>query len=139
MTTKRDGDDENVNIESIGYGKPPVRTRFKPGQSGNPNGRKKRAKKVEGVPGAVVEALNRRISARQGDKIRRITAKEGIAHGLVNEAMKGRPAAIREVRSLVQEAEADSGATLADELSDQDFEILERYVHRRLAEREASK
>jgi hypothetical protein len=35
----RDGDDNDV-----GYGKPPKRSRFKPGQSGNPKGRPKRAR-----------------------------------------------------------------------------------------------
>ena len=36
-TASRDEDDDRV-----GYGKPPKRTRFRPGQSGNPRGRRRR-------------------------------------------------------------------------------------------------
>ena len=33
--------------EEVGYGRPPIRTRFKQGQSGNPKGRPKKRNKTE--------------------------------------------------------------------------------------------
>jgi Family of unknown function (DUF5681) len=41
----------------IGYGKPPVETRFQKGQSGNPGGRRRGTKSL---PALLSEALSRR-------------------------------------------------------------------------------
>ena len=45
----------------VGYGRPPVHTRFKAGQSGNPRGRRKGQRNVHTV---VDEALSQRITIR---------------------------------------------------------------------------
>ena len=50
------GKDRNGHYE-VGYGKPPVATRWQPGQSGNPKGREKGAR---GLKTDLAAALNRR-------------------------------------------------------------------------------
>ena len=51
----------------IGHGRPPVHSRFKPGQSGNPKGRPKGTRNVRTV---VEQALTKRITIREGDRAR---------------------------------------------------------------------
>ena len=52
---------------SVGYGRPPVHSRFKPGQSGNPKGRRKGQRNV----GTVVDGeLSQRIKVREGNRTR---------------------------------------------------------------------
>ena len=40
----------DVDAEKVGYGRPPLTTRFKPGESGNPRGRPKGSKSLDGPP-----------------------------------------------------------------------------------------
>jgi len=65
----RDGDDED-----IGFGKPPKRTRFQPGQSGNPKGRPKRAFGTHHLPAVILQRA-REIFIEEGD--RPMTIREG--------------------------------------------------------------
>jgi hypothetical protein len=71
---------------SVGYGRPPVHTRFKPGQSGNPKGRRKGQRNVHTV---VTETLNQRIRIREGDRTRSLTKLDGWIMTLVSAALKG--------------------------------------------------
>jgi Family of unknown function (DUF5681) len=55
--------------EEVGYGRPPKAHQFKPGQSGNPSGRRKGAKTEAAI---LREIVSRKVTIRQGDKARRI-------------------------------------------------------------------
>ena len=84
----------------VGYGKPPARTRFKKGQSGNPSGKRKcsgnvknRLEKFFGTPIAVIDAGRRR----------RLLPEEILMKKLVNEAAKGDVQAIRLFFSIRQQ------------------------------------
>ena len=71
---------------SVGYGRPPVHSRFKPGQSGNPKGRRKGQRNV----GTVVDGeLSQRIKVREGNRTRSLTKLDGFVVTLVNAALKG--------------------------------------------------
>jgi hypothetical protein len=70
----------------VGKGRPPQRTRWKPGQSGNPKGRPKGTRSLATV---FYQVLNRIIEIRENGKTRKITAREGIAMQLVHQALKG--------------------------------------------------
>ena len=60
----------NGSHSAVGYGNPPVHTRFKPGQSGNPKGRRKGQRNIRTV---VNEALNQPITIREGNIKRKKT------------------------------------------------------------------
>jgi Family of unknown function (DUF5681) len=70
----------------VGYGKPPVHSRFKPGTSGNPQGRPKRSRNLRTI---IQEALTKTIKVREGDEIRSISKLEGVVLRQVESALKG--------------------------------------------------
>jgi hypothetical protein len=70
----------------VGKGRPPVSTRWKPGQSGNPKGRPKGAKNFATLWS---EGLKRKVRIRENGKLRKITRAEGIVTQVLNQALKG--------------------------------------------------
>jgi hypothetical protein len=70
----------------IGYGRPPLHTRFKPGRSGNLRGRPKRHRNLRTV---VEEALSQTIKIREGDRTRSLSTLEALVASMLNKALKG--------------------------------------------------
>lgn len=95
-----DGDDEDV-----GYGKPPKRTRFKPGQSGNPKGRPKRAFGKHHLANVIlqrareifIEEGDRKMPIREGDTVINLTAYRAAVRSAHISAAKGSAMAQRTV------------------------------------------
>jgi uncharacterized protein DUF5681 len=83
----------------IGYRRPPVHSRYKPGQCGNPRGRPKRQRNVRTV---VEETLNQRIKVREGDRTRSLTKLDGVVLTMVAGALKGDPKALASLMSLLR-------------------------------------
>src|SRR6266566_3065012 len=80
-------DDEKPDYE-VGYGKPPLHTRFKKGQSGNPRGRPRGAKNFTSL---VSDALDQRVVVTENGKRREISKRHlGIAQ-LVNKFAMAEP------------------------------------------------
>jgi hypothetical protein len=71
----------------VGYRKPPKKTRFKPGVSGNPKGRSKR--KPSNLAEIVREALTAPVQYREGDTVKIGSHRELTLKRLVREAIKG--------------------------------------------------
>ena len=69
---------------TVGYGKPPKSTQFKPGQSGNPKGRTKGSR--NGIYTYIQRELNSSITLTDGSKI---TKEQGFARQLTNKALRG--------------------------------------------------
>ena len=70
----------------VGYGRPPTHARFKPGESGNPNGR------PAGRPNAkttVARVINEKVAVREGQKTRNMTKLEALVQAHAMKAMKG--------------------------------------------------
>jgi Family of unknown function (DUF5681) len=85
----------------VGYRRPPVHARFKTGQSGNPKGRPKGRKKM----GALLEdALNERISIREGDAVRKVSRAEATVLALISKAMKGDAKAFSTLLAFAQQS-----------------------------------
>lgn len=70
----------------VGKGRPPLATRWRPGQSGNPKGRPRGAKNLATI---FAEALSQKLEIQEKGKFRKISAREGIVLKVVNAALKG--------------------------------------------------
>src|SRR5262249_17548295 len=84
---------------TVGYRRPPLHTRFKPGESGNRKGRPKRQRNVRTV---LEEALNQRTKIREGDRTRSITKFDGVILTMTNGAVKGDAKAVAALMSLLR-------------------------------------
>lgn len=89
----------------VGYGRPPVDRRFKPGQSGNPRGTSRKLKHTpyeEQLKGIVTDELYRKIPVRDGDRTVRVPIMQAIIRSAAVSAAKGDVRAQRLVAELVR-------------------------------------
>ena len=96
----------------VGYGKPPRHTQFKPGKSGNPSGRPKKAK-------GVLEVLNKEVLAvvtlvEQSGKRQRVSMLEAILKHCVRNAAKGNLKATAMVLNYLKPCQDDGGDNLGE-------------------------
>ncbi len=71
---------------SVGYGRPPLHTRYQKGKSGNERGRPRRRMNYATV---VQQILGERISFRDGTRVRSVSKLEAMIHRQVFDALKG--------------------------------------------------
>jgi hypothetical protein len=110
---------DNEGDFEVGYGKPPVHTRFKRGQSGNPRGRPPGAKNLATL---LNEALNELVVISENGGRKRISKRQAAFKRLVNEAAKGNWRALKLLVDILQDIERraepqteESSFSLADE------------------------
>jgi len=112
----------------VGYKKPPKNTRFKPGQSGNPNGRPKGAKNLRTE---LAEGLQERIALREGGKRRTVSKQCALVKRLMERALQGDTRAasliVTMVARFLNQAEEEDHAT---PLAETDVAILKAYEAR---------
>jgi hypothetical protein len=77
--------DDTATDYVVGYRRPPLHSRFQPGQSGNPSGRPKGSPNLKSI---LEQVLREQISLREGNVTKKITKAEAIIRGLVIGAMK---------------------------------------------------
>lgn len=92
----------------VGYGKPPKRTQFQKGQSGNPQGRPKGALNVAT---ALERELNQRVTIKENGQTRSITKFEAAIKQLANKAASGDAKAIQFLVNLLN---ISNGGALTD-------------------------
>jgi hypothetical protein len=114
--TNNDIADGNSKDEyEVGYGKPPKATQFKPGQSGNPKGRRKRSKNAGDM---VMKLLQQKVDVNIQGRKKRLTMLEVIIKTHTAKAAKGDMASTRLLLELLrshQESNADQTAPLLPE------------------------
>ncbi|QDW37809.1 hypothetical protein FFI89_011985 [Bradyrhizobium sp. KBS0727] len=93
---------DQKNDFEVGYGKPPVATRFKKGQSGNPSGKpRKIAQKLD--PGKILQSIdNEEITVKIDGKEKRIQKGEVYFRQLFNKAIKGSLSDARLIASMAK-------------------------------------
>jgi hypothetical protein len=77
---------------AVGRGRPPLHTRFKPGQSGNPAGR---AQGSHSFGTILRKALTKKVTITENGRRRSITKLEAITTQLVNQAAQANMSAMR--------------------------------------------
>ncbi len=96
----------------VGYGKPPVASRFKPGQSGNPRGRPRGAKNKrpgmheERMKDIILEEAYRGITIRDGDRNVTIPLAQAVMRSMGVKAVQGHARAQRLFAELLATVES---------------------------------
>jgi len=83
----------------VGYGRPPLETRFKPNQSGNPKGRPRRPLSWRAV---VEKVQEEKVAIRDGDRILRMSNREAVARAAFRRMLNGDPKLMRTIALLMR-------------------------------------
>ena len=122
----------------VGRGKPPKHAQFKPGHSGNPKGRpKKAAQQEKDLFDLVLERLDQPIDLMFGGRQVRMPAKEAVAHQIVSRAVKGDFKALHLLERLIDRTHLKTATRIQldrpghdDDLSESDEAVIERFLQR---------
>jgi hypothetical protein len=105
------------NPYQVGYGRPPLHSRFRKGQSGNPGGKPKPENPLkQAFRAAFSEALNSDETALREEKSGK--AIESMARQIALHAVDGRPSAQRLVLAILELEAPDAGVAADEEMSD---------------------
>ena len=144
LSLKPDPSDQEYRV---GPGRPPKEYQFKPGQSGNPKGARRKPRSVAPDLKALFErALGGKVTLRQGDREKIITKGAAGIEQLVNQFAKGDRHARRDLFALAARFGVDLVAgqgegleqTVAAALSANDEALLADYVRRHAVQPERS-
>jgi len=117
------GDDAGYEV---GYGRPPTHSQFRPGQSGNPAGRRQG---VRNLQTDVMRTLRTPIKVKEGGRSRTKSTQEGVLLVLREKALRGDPRALDRLLDLALRYNANPveiGPTQALPADDQ--AILQAYA-----------
>jgi hypothetical protein len=125
--------DDKDDDGRVGYKRPPARTRFKPGQSGNPKGRPKHARNLKTE---FLEELAEVIHVREGGREKKISKQRAFVKALIAAAIKGDMRATSALvsfctRAFGNEPENDQSPSPVPD----DLEILNEFVGREVRRR----
>jgi hypothetical protein len=108
----------------VGYGKPPLHTRFQKGKSGNPKGRPRGKKNMSTL---LSTALNASIVVVANGRRKKITKREAIVTQLVNKSAAADLKATQIVLAMLRELESqDDGSADPAAFTEADHEIIRR-------------
>ena len=122
----------------VGYARPPIASRFKPGRSGNPRGRPRNSRNLKTI---IQGALTATVLLREGARKRSISKLEGIVLKQIESALKGNEkAALAALKMAAQVGllEVPESAAEPLTLSASEQEMVEELVLQR-AKRRRSK
>jgi hypothetical protein len=129
--SRQDNDADPRRTYAVGYGKPPVTSRFKPGQSGNAKGRPRGHKNLKTL---IRQAMTARISIQEGLSSRQVSKLEGVVLRQLQNALKGDDRSAMAVMKIATQlgllddapdASSETALTASDE------RILQELVQRR--------
>ena len=106
----------NADYE-VGYARPPMATRFKPGQSGNPKGK---PKGTRNLTTEFNDELKTKVTIQENGRTRQITKAQALAKQHVNKAVSGDARSTQIVLSVTCAIDAaDAPAPLSHEADKQ--------------------
>jgi Family of unknown function (DUF5681) len=119
----------------IGPGRPPKQYWFKPGQSGNPKGARRKPPSIAlDLKAALERALNKKIKLRQGEKERMVSMATAGIEQLVAQYVKGDRHARRDLIALADKLGVDllarQSQAIQEALAPDHAAILSAYVQR---------
>lgn len=118
------GDDGET---AVGYGKPPAKSRFRKGISGNPLGRPKGTRDLASVLAAT---LSERVTVNENGRRKTITKLEAAVKQLVNRAAAGEARSLRLLLGLKQACEAQPEQSVSNQPSQADTEVVQHLLRR---------
>ena len=124
-------DNKGKPSHEVGYRRPPKKTQFKPGQSGNPNGRPKGEKNMETI---IRRELDRRAPITENGKHKQVSKREIAIRQQVNKAAAGDLKSAGFVLGLdaaASEKKAETSQVFSREADLQTFEELRERIRRR--------
>lgn len=117
--------DEDRN--KVGFGRPPVHTRFLPGKSGNPSGLRKKSKDLKA---RLKKAAEEKVEVQEGGRKRKVKKIDLAVTQMMNKAAQGQPTFLKMAFKEIQSAEAAEPSVAPQELSDSDLEVIAHVIHR---------
>lgn len=113
----------------VGRGRPPLHTRFKKGQSGNPRGPRRKD-----LPALLVAALDEPVVVTTGGESRRITKREAVIAQLVDKSAGADLRATKMLIDMMKEVEHKAGAAAPPpeppRFTDADEEVMQNLLAR---------
>ncbi len=105
----RKAKDQKYIDDEVGYGRPPIKTRWVRGQSGNPKGSSKTRRRTKenanmSVSDSVLAEGNRLVKIKEGDQILEITMDQALLRGLHVLGLKGSRIATKDSLDLIYRA-----------------------------------
>jgi Family of unknown function (DUF5681) len=116
-------DDNSKSGYSIGYGKPPEETRFKPGRSGNPRGRPKNSRNYKTVMNKLLkERVKTEPLGWRQPNIKVVMQK------LVDQALEGNWRALKLVISMMEIHDTMFETVEGDDKDDEFYQLCRRFA-----------
>jgi hypothetical protein len=117
----------------VGYGNPPVHSRFRKGQSGNPGGRP--GMTAGRATALALKEAYRSVNVREGDKVITLPAIQAVLRSQVALAAKGNGPAQRALIEVIQEIERElaAQATAEDKAEANKPKMSDLEIARRIA------
>jgi hypothetical protein len=114
---------------TIGYRRPPVATRFKRGQSGNPRGRPKGSRNLANDLAAELEEL---ITVREQGRARRVTKQRALIKSLMERALAGNVRASTAMLALYARIITETPKDDGESVQPDELEVLRQFAPRLL-------
>jgi hypothetical protein len=121
------------NDDQVGYGRPPKHSQFKPGQSGNPSGRKP----VSTFEADLLDELNGEVAIRENGVERKISKQRAIVNALVAAAIRGNFRASSTLLAILARSSPPRADQDLEQRSDADDDLVNAF-HRRRRQSRAS-
>ena len=112
----------------VGRGKPPLHTRFKKGQSGNPKGR---PKGVPNIRTLLDEVLGRIVVIRENGEAREVTAAHAVMLKMLEAGLADHHASRAYILDLIMKTNGPANDDAEQELPSEDDEIIDRALSRK--------